>query len=330
MKKLISFLTCISIIFSMCMPIFAANKEETELTEIVGTADFNGAKVTISKTNDSYAHYIQFPTVQQLSVSNRGATQSFDMMIDEKAKTNIEIVSEYINEMNLSAEEKTGYLRQIQEIPTGGYLDSCTIYVADRNAEARARTYYGTYKGKAFYTEPYMELSVNLRQTTTRNLNTLNAWIQGSVDLVMAVAEVAPEISVAFAFFNLTGTLMSNGYESRAGDYAEYYARCKKHIRNIVTYDSEGYVGTDYCTVIQDALANIYPYVVYHCDPEYAGVSAVVYENPSDRLVKYSDYYNNSDYNLQRGYERYYSAPDVPLLLSSMSLSDTDITWSWK
>ena len=335
MKKLISIVVCLSIALSLAMPIFAVDsqlviKEHTGLTENIGLADFKDIKVTITETNGLSTHSIQFPTVQELSASNNNTLRSFDDVLSKNAERNRLIILEYVERLNLGAEAKAGYLKQIQEIPADGYLDSCTLYVPDETASSRAITYYGAYNGKVFYTEPYMEFSVNYKQTTERNLNTLNAWIQGSVDLILAVVSVPTEVSVAFAFMNLADRLLSNGYESKAGDYAEFYARCNTHVRSIITYDSEGYVGTDYCTVIQDAMMKIYPYVVYHCNPEYAGVSAVVYEDTADRLELYSEYYHNTDYNLRTGYNRYYSVPDVPLLLSNVSISNADISWSWE
>lgn len=278
-------------------------------------------------------HIISFPTIAEISESLVLEENSVSSAINKIGLKNIENTISFVKSLNLDVVNEREYIKKILSSIGDGYLDSCTIYTPTSNfatTSTSSYTYYGTYQGRQFYTQPSMDLSINYRQDTERSKVVLNAWITAAKDLILTYVPGANKISVAFTLLNFASDLTGNGYSSQTGDYAEYYARCIRHFRRIYTYDTENYIEADYCPLIEDAKANIYPYVVYHCNPELTGHSAIVYENPSNNFTLYSEYYRDKSWNLQKAYYKYENSPSsLPYYYSNIDVTNSKFTWTW-
>jgi len=241
-----------------------------------------------------------------------------------------------ITQLQLSLEEKRGLISYLtSSVADGGVIEQFTIYRTKdslQKGDDDEYTYYGTYNGRVFYTRPYMDLSVNYAMSTQSTTSILTQWIYSAVKLGIDVSSIpiSFNLNIFFAMLDNANALQGMNYTAHTDDYAQYYVRTVKHIREIVTYDDEGRVSTLYCAAIQDAKMNIYPYVIFFCNPEGSGINACVYNYNGTPLIAYSPYYNNKPYNLQAAYNKYYSmSPGTPLYLSYMNFSASDIDWSW-
>lgn len=321
LNKLISMVLCFIMCLSLYTPILALNSNNSEGP--ISTKEFRldeSSTLSVSTYEYGVSHTITFPDPSTIESEINTAIQN---------EHNYQMVESYIQSMDIDNTLKNRYMNTIeQEYSTADYIEKCSFLVPNL-ANSSSLTYYGTYNGRTFYTRPYMNIVSRYKRVQTKDLNTINAWISGTKNLVLAVGAV--ELSLFFSFMDIADKLLSKGYTAQPGDYLEYYLYADKEIRDIVTPDDKGYVGDDYCTVIQEASALCHPYIKQGLNYRLAGASEAIFEAPKKYdFWCYSIHYEDKNYNLQKGYERYNTVPDYPLALTEIDiLSDSRITWEW-
>lgn len=309
MKRILSLILALTMCTTLCIPAFAANEPT----------------VSLEATDALTKYTLTMPIDAQKDSSN----------FETLAAENLEKAVSYIESLPFTDSKKEQYIRRITEEAANGVLEGIVIYDYDSKASRGSEddyAYYGTYGGRTFYTRPYMDLIIEYKKETQRNLSVLGAWFSLALDLICEIKNTnttAQVVNISFNALDYANTLLQSGYTPQVGEYAEYYIKTIKNVRDIVTLDDMNYVGTPYCTLIQDAKMTLYPYVIYHGNTQVSGHSAIVYENPADRITLYSQYYNSPNYNLQQAYNRYNTYPGSPLLWTAVAFTDENVTWSW-
>lgn len=329
MKKFLSSILCLIMVFSMSTPAFAANNQSSEYgdAEIALARQFNAMEdisVELQMESGFTVHKISFPTISELIENTRTErVGNSDDLIATQNRKNIQVLKEYIEGLNLTDQDKQVHIRSIDEFVGDGYLDGYKIYTKSSRS---THTFYGTYSGTTFYERPSSEISVNYKKETERNLSNLNKWIATVKDLVLTIEDLTP-ISMAITVLDIGARMFSDNYSAKTGDYCEYYVRTVRRVREIGLIDAWG----DFRPVLVDNKVDMYPYSVYHfADPSIYNRSAAVTEYMNDWRTLYSEYYNNKSYNMQAAYNQYTQRPDIILYMQGVLISSSMFKWELK
>lgn len=163
-------------------------------------------------TNEFEAHSISFK--EDLGLIERMIIQSDEVKIEstqtilekiQKAKNelnlkNIEQIKEMVHQIDLKSRGFVGteeyYLRRLDELAAEGtIIEDLTIYIPISMSDSDY-TYYGTYEGVPMYTT-FMEYTGSPVEITS-NSNTSFKFMQGTVDLIMAVSKLNWKITLAY------------------------------------------------------------------------------------------------------------------------------------
>ena len=332
MKKFLSTFLAVVMIFPFVIPVFATEYKTSNSQDITfGDSELSLAQKYNSMKNISVElktnagliqHEIKFPTIVQLSETN--SSDDLDSLVEVQGQENIQVIKSYINELNLSNQEKEAYIKHIDTVSTDGYVDSYTIYTPSANSSGH--TFYGLYYGMAFYQRNGADISINYKRETESNVTTLNKWVHSAMDLVLLMEEFS-SISVAVTAFNIGQRMLDSNYSARSGDYSEFYVRSVSRMREIGIIDDWG----DFRTVLVDYKVDLYPYSIYYfSDPSIMNASAAVTDHISQKRTMYTDHYLDGQYILQAAYEQYTQKPDIILYMDGVSISENMFEWMWK
>lgn len=283
-----------------------------------------GVNISIALESGMVVHNIKFPTILEISQCKDSLYGDMAYSVEKQGADNIQVLRDYINSLDLSAAEKQKHINYIEEAATDGYVESYVLY--DTTGTRAAYTHYGTYSGTDFYQMTSGIVSVNHKKETKRTLNTLNKWLSTSIDIVLTIEKFTP-VSMGVTLLNIGSRLIRDNYTAKSGDYAEYYVREVRRNREIGIINQ----WNDFQTVLVDAKANLYPYMVYHfADPAIYGTASTSYDYPSDNLELYSQYYNNKSFTLSSAYNQYTQRPDIILYLNGITITSSMFRWEWK
>ena len=174
MKKVISMLLVISIMFSMVTTSLATtspascceNQANVDNNAEIALANrftnMDNVSVKLEVKSGYIAHEVSFPTIAQLVQTTE--VESIDSTIAAQGRENVQLLKEYISELNLTNQEKNSQIRLIEESVSDGYVDGYTIYTT--NASNAAHTFYGTYSGRSFYERQSSNITVNFKKET--------------------------------------------------------------------------------------------------------------------------------------------------------------------
>lgn len=333
MKKIISMVLVLAIVFTMVVSVSAETNENDghNRAEFVFASNFSAQKsvdIELSEESGVIIHEIKFPSISNImngvTEVNGAEEDNVDRIIAEQGSRNVQIIKDYISGLNLTEQEKNIKFREIDEVGADGYVDGYKIYTTAANTTDY--TYYGVYSGMQFYQRPSSDISVNYKKETERNISNLNKWISMAADIVLTIEELAP-ISMAVTVLNIGKRMFDDNYTARSGDYTEYYVRTVRRFRAIGIIDVWG----DFRAVMEDSKVDMYPYSIYYfADPSIYKCSAAVTEYMNEWRTIYSQYYNNRSYNLQAAYEQYTERPDIILYMQGVRVSSSMFTWELK
>lgn len=333
MKRLVSLICTLAILLSVVVPVSADNSQITAYDSEIALAkqfdSMENVSVELQKTSDYTVHKINFPSIPQLTETTNShikASDDMDSIVATQCQENVQVLKKYISSLNLTDQEKSIHIRSIEEAVANndGYVDEYKIYTPSKRASNYEK--YGTYSGMTFYQQPSSEISLNYKKMAERNTSILNNWISMAKDLVLTCESFQP-ISMMITVLSMGQRMHSDNYSARSGDYTEYYVRTVQRLRNIGIIDPFG----DFRIVMVDSKTDVYPYSIYYfADPSIYNTSASVSEYVNDWRTIYSQYYNNTSYNLQAAYKQYTQKPDLILYMQGPNINSTMFKWEWK
>lgn len=325
MKKLVSILLSVITLFTLSVPVFAADP----VIETQGGKQYEPLVTNVTTKCDKgvIVHEISFPTISELMDANRYVAdkEDYDSLISAQGKENLRVAKDYVNSLDISSKEKAMHIKSLEDSVGDGYLDGYRIYTTTEMTRSD-QTYYGTYSNKIFYQRPSSDISVNYKKETERNQAKLNSWLSTAKDLVLTIEDFAP-IAMAVTVLDIGQRMVSDNYSAKSGDYCEYYVRTVRRLREIGPLNDWG----AFHPILVDNKVDMYPYSVYHFgDPGVYGRSAAVTEYMDEWRTVYSEYYNNRSYNLQAAYEQYEARPDIVLYMQGAAVDSSMFLWELK
>lgn len=326
MKRFISIACIISILLS-CLMTSTLAMDDSKLTnntdELILVQKYNSLddiKVELKKEYGCISHNIQFLSIEQIMEST---TDNVDALIAKQGQKNIQILKEYINELNLDEQEKDRYIKQLETVAEDGYVEGYKIYTSANSSDY---TYYGQYSNMKFYQRRASDISLNYKKETERNVSVLNKWISSLTDLVLTIEKLTP-ISMSVTALGIGQRMMNDNYSAKSGDYTEYYVRTVSRMREIGVVDEFG----DFRAILVDYQVDMYPYSIYHfSDPSIYNCSATVSEYVNDWRTIYTDHYNDKNYIMKAAYEQYTQRPSIILYMTGAKIDSSMFKWEWK
>lgn len=219
------------------------------------------------------------------------------------------IMSLNLKELSLESLEET-CIEELQNYAEmeDAQLVSYTVNIPKSNLQSAVAAsvpegynFFGTFGGRDFYYYYPSTASVkttNFKQTTT---STLQNWVNLSVNLVMAFADIT--VTTPFTAFQIMMGAPSN-YTVKTGAYTENYFNVNVHTRGIYTLYGNG----SYQMLTSQQIGLVYPYVIWHPvdSPTYLGAYVTDY---GLKGAVYSSKYNNSSASLcQEAWQAYNGA----------------------
>lgn len=279
MKKILSLLLVLTMVFSLSSTSFAAA----------------GDSVPASGEEEIDNFYEKYT----IDFSSNIETYTAEYSPENANEQNIEKAKDYVMSLNLS----TSGLQAIEDAclshlnvledelnKVSGTLCSYSVLVP-RN-RALSYTYYGSYSGKDFYYAYYDEYTYSLEKSNDYNTDMMKHWISGVVNAVLLLPHIPTLATISWNVFSAMG--IPQKYEINNSAYTKRYAIVDISSRGI--YWTQGSSTSTYKLVYEDEKGLVTPSFLFY--PVDSSLPKSVYEARCKEVAIRSDNFNDKEYIL--------------------------------
>lgn len=277
-RKLGSVFLAAIITYLMVIPSYAVEYSENNFEELSEEEIRNSIELNCDSFNIRFDGNDNNTTLMDSHEINSFNEETETDILTKNSKRSA-VAAEFIKSLNLSEKgyesietfclNELEYYGKMEEAE----LISYTVHVPKESssgtrasAPPKGYTFFGSFGGRDFYFYYPSTLKLKTNVQKTQSQSTLQKWVNGSTNLLMAYANI--KISVPWTIFQTIIGTPSN-YKVTVGAHLEHYCNVNIHTRGIYTLYANG----TYQMLTSQQFGDVYPYNVFHPadSPKYQG-----------------------------------------------------------